>query len=159
MHVITISPLILDPCELQLQQDNPGTTTTTSLIFPLTENMSSYQSVPKPWSSASSTGRTWAPIRAPISRSSNAGTTLITTTSDAPLEPKSPSMSALSSAEVATVVPNRQESSTHESSVGPPIVQQQDQEEPYYNQHHKNSNNNHQLKTSLLGELDSILGK
>ena len=158
MYIITFSPLFLDPCELQLQQDNPGNTTTTSLIFPLTENMSSYQSVPKPWSSASSTGRTWAPIRAPISRSSNAGTTPITTTSDAPLEPKSPSMSALPSAQVARV-PNRQESSTHESSDGPPIVQQQDQEEPYYNQHHKNSNNNHQLKTSLLGELDSILGK
>ena len=32
MHVITIFPLFLDPCELQLQQDNTGNTTT-SLIF------------------------------------------------------------------------------------------------------------------------------
>ena len=122
------------------QQENP------SLIFPLTA-MSSYQSVPKPWSSASSTGRTWAPIRAPISRSSATPTT----SSDALAKSPSSTMSALP---VVATVPTRLESSAHESSVGPRIVQQ---EEPYYHQDHKYNNN--QLQTSLLGELDSILGR
>ena len=110
--------------------------------------MSSYQSVPKPWSSASSTGRTWAPIRAPISRSS-APTATSSNTADALA--KSPSL--MSALPVATA-PTRLESSTHESSVGPRIVQQE--EEPHSYQHHKNNN---QLQTSLFGELDSILGR
>ena len=128
-----------------LQQENP------SLIFPLTA-MSSYQSVPKPWSSASSTGRTWAPIRAPISRSS-APTTATASSNTADALAKSPS-SLMSALPVATA-PTRLESSTHESSVGPRIVQQE--EEPHSYQHHKNNNN--QLQTSLFGELDSILGR
>ena len=132
--------LFLEHCVLPGQQENP------SLIFPLTA-MSSYQSVPKPWSSASSTGRTWAPIRAPISRSS-APTATSSNTADALA--KSPSL--MSALPVATA-PTRLESSTHESSVGPRIVQQ---EEPHSYQHHKNNN---QLQTSLFGELDSILGR
>ena len=135
--------LFLEHCVLPgLQQENP------SLIFPLTA-MSSYQSVPKPWSSASSTGRTWAPIRAPISRSSAP-----TSSNTADALAKSPSSSLMSALPVATA-PTRLESSTHESSVGPRIVQQE--EEPHSYQHHKNNNN--QLQTSLFGELDSILGR
>ena len=104
--------------------------------------MSYRPSVPKPWSSASSSGRTWAPIQAPVPCTPGPG--------------PAPAVASLPATERTTTA--HMESSIHDSSqsVKPKSVEQQQQAEP--NEVLRQTQGSNQLSPNF-DDLDSILGK